>query len=224
MKEVDVARPVVEWLRAKKLEVYQEVVLGATASVADIVAEDPDSIWIIEAKTSLSWDLLAQANRRKNWGEKVSVAVPKRKWKYGTRQYVEHFLRREGFGLIYVDKRGVVTERLKPEPSGKRALWSAKLRKSLHEAQKDFIEAGTAGGGHWTPFKQTCKEVLEAVTACPGLSAKDLVDSIQHHYKSDKSAQANLLKWTREGVVPGVEVRGTGRKSFFYPAGSTTPS
>jgi len=222
MKETDVARPVVKWLREKGREVYQEVVLGQLASVADIVVEEPDSIWIIEAKTSLSWDLLAQANSRKNWAERISVAVPSRKWKWKTRQYIEYLLRREGIGLIEVGKNGRVHEVLRPEQSGKKALYSAKLRKSLHPAQKDFIEAGTAGGGHWTPFKETCKQALEAVTKNPGLPVKELVDSIQHHYRTDNSARSNLIKWGRKGVIPGVKVRQKGRKVLFYP-GSTTP-
>ena len=84
---------------------------------------------------------------------------------------------------------------------------------SPEEGQKHFAEAGTDKGGHWTPFKQTCLEVRAMVTSNPGISAKDLVNSIKHHYKTERSAMGSLAKWTREGVVPGVALR-NGR---YYP-------
>lgn len=205
-----------------QLEVYQEVALSVGGgSVIDIVADEGASLWAIEAKTSLSWDLLAQAANRKRWAHKVSVAIPYRKWKSPTRSYVEDLLRREGIGLIMVGKAGSVTFVVAPEFRRKVNDIRGGLRAMLNEAQKTFVEAGTAGGGHWTPFKQTCAEVLRVVKREPGIQAKELVESISHHYRKDSTAKACLIKWGRKGIIPEVELRQEGKYLYFHPKDET---
>jgi hypothetical protein len=240
MKEVDVARPVVEWLRSQDYEVYQEVILGRGGgdAVADIVAVQQEEVWIIETKTSLSWDVLAQADNRKRWAHKVSVAVPVKKpkklnrnnWskglyfagKHDVRRYTEKLLEGEAIGLLVVrDWMGPpVFEQVEASrPKGRtNGMWAPKLLDGLHEAQKNYVEAGSANGGHWTPYKETCKAVLEAVTSNPGIGTKDLVSIIKHHYASESSARSALAKRAQEGLIPGVEVRKKKNRIRFYPA------
>lgn len=216
MKETDVARPVVQYLEDRGLNVYQEVLLKGTSSVADIVAVENDSAWIVEVKVTLSWDLLSQAAHRKRWAQCVSIAVPYRKWNYKTKTYLKGMLHREGFGLLFVKDNGTVVE-VVPPPLLNDVWHSKKLIASLNDAQKSFSEAGTAGGGHWSPFKQTCIHIAEQVRSNPGITLKDLVPSIDHHYKTEASAKGSIMKWAKKGVIDGITIRKSNGEWCLYP-------
>ena len=209
--EADVARPVVAWLREMGFEVYQEVSLGAGRGVADIVAMMNGVTWIIETKTSLSWDVLEQADNRKRWGHKVSVACPRR---YKSSRYPERILGMVGVGLIYVSATMREVDEV-IEPQFRRRVTC--IKKYLNEEQKTYVEAGTAGGGHWSPFKETCKELLRVVKEKPGISVKDAIATMtKHHYRTNKTAAACIVQWANVGKIPGVELRQEGKKRTLH--------
>ena len=204
--EADVARAVVEHLRKDGHEVFQEVDLGRGR--ADIVAKK-GSIWIIESKVTLSWDLVGQGLDRFNWAEKVSLAVPKRSWGKDARKAVWATLKAHGLGLILVDEKGGVTEAIAPVVQGT-PKWAGRLQ--LHQEQKHFVEAGTKGS-YWTPFKGTCRNLLEFVSSNPGQSLVTAIEAIDHHYKNAASAKSSLTKYLKRGVITDIELRG----SCLYP-------
>ncbi|TXH14611.1 MAG: hypothetical protein E6R03_08830 [Hyphomicrobiaceae bacterium] len=104
--EVELARPVVQWLRARDFEVHQEVVTGEGR--ADIVVVLPSrALWIIECKNALTFDLLDQAERQHRCAHYVSVAVPAVQRKHreeGGRALAYRWLRDHGIGLLEVER------------------------------------------------------------------------------------------------------------------------
>lgn len=106
--EVELARPVVRWLRARDYEVHQEVVTGEGR--ADIVVVLPDrTLWIIECKNALTFDLLDQAERQHRCAHYVSVAVPAVQRQGGLQQkggrvLANRWLQEHGIGLLEVER------------------------------------------------------------------------------------------------------------------------
>lgn len=215
MKETDVARPVVAWLQAQHWEVYQEVQLRA--GIADIVAVMDRRVWIFEAKTSLSLAVLAQADRWRPYAHWSSVVVPVRIRGYDCRQFAQNVCRDRGIGIIEVYPRQEWHDpfELVAASLNRKALATGIL-KSLREQHKTYAEAGSANGRHWTPFKQTCRDVLVYVYDHPGCILKELIDKVSTHYASKSGARASLSHWAQAGKIPGIRTEHDGRFLRFY--------
>lgn len=216
MKEVEVAKPVVDWLTAQGWDVYQEVDPKTASGIADIVAVSGGLTWIIECKTSMSLALLEQAMRWKPYGNYVSVATPWPKRGGGGRRAAESFLRHHGIGKLSV-KRGDAHSQIPPHLN-RRIIPT--VRDSLNDHQKTYAMAGNADGRRWTPFQQTCVELLRVVKAEPGLSMKEVMGRVKHHYCSDSTARSTIARYltTGHGIIKGVEARKEGRFLRLYPS------
>jgi hypothetical protein len=92
------------------------------------------------------------------------------------------------------------------------------LKEALHEEQKTFAPAGSRGGKHWTPYKSTCRALLAEVKQEPGISLRDALGKITHHYASATSARACLARLVEEGLVPGVRLTREEKEVRLYPA------
>lgn len=213
-KETDVGRTVVSWLRDLGWTVYQEVI----GIHADIVAVQEryhaaPLVWIIECKTSLNLKVICQAIDRSYWAHRVSVAVPRRSFP----RFAETILRSVGIGLLTVESGGgFVAETV--HPSFRRDALVKETFKSLHDEQKTFCDAGSPGGLHWSPFKETCRRIREAVNATPGAWLRDVLKDVGHHYSNNSTAAACLAKWISLGKVSGVRHEiGHDRKFRLYP-------
>ena len=192
IKETDLAFRVVNWLDSQHWDVYQEVQINS--SIADIVAVQGRLVWIVECKTSLSLSLIAQAIEWIHHAHFVSVAVPIRRQPYQTKaQFVaKNILKHYGIGLLRVPYNSQNLNEHSVKPKINRFARSECVKKMLNEKQKHWAPAGSQGG-YWTPFKQTCREVVRIVNKNPGIILKDLIDKLDHHYASDKSAKACIL-------------------------------
>lgn len=219
--ETTLAAAVVAWLEAQGWDVYQEVQPSRwAAGVADIVAAMPPIVWVVECKTRFSLDVMAQAYAWRHMAHLVSIAVPvgggKRHGSFSRRVLSDY-----GLGLIEVDARlGQSThiyQRVTPalHRGAKRV---DVMRKALIPERKTFAPAGNNYGARWTPFQQTCRAVREVVAERPGLTLKELVDGIEHHYANDKSAISSLKHWLDGGKVEGVRIVYEGRAVRVYPA------
>lgn len=206
MREVEVAEKLVAWLGTKGLAAYQEVVLPTTG-IADVVCNTPNGLWIIEVKTRLSFELLYQAKARLRFARYVSVAVPSSQ-KTRARRYAIDIVRKEGIGYIEVGARSV--REIASAPLNETAD-ERKLAASLNTAQLDYLPAGSRGGGHWTPFKQTCEDLLRVVNENPGLTIPEALGLIDHHYKSTRSGSAAIKKYILKGVIKTVSLNHEGR-------------
>lgn len=202
--ETELAEPVIAWLEDLGWEVFQEVEAHAGGPRADIVARRGPVVWAIEVKRSLSLKLLGQGHVWKQWAHRVSVAYPS--GRRSTSAPALRLARLDGLGLIEVQRPtgwGNVVERARGD-FRRRIVRPPRLT----EPHKTFAKAGNADGRRWSPFRATCEAVLAAVTETPGLTISEVVEKVEHHYASPKSARGSLLTWARAGKLEGVVARG----------------
>lgn len=190
MKETELAKSVITWLLNQNWDVYQEVQFDPGSAIADIVAVRNNTLWIIECKTTYSFDVLEQATR---WPVHFrSVAVP---WTRTHRNYhVAEFYYRVGVLSV----RGDDVNELRHAPlylHGRQGCRQAKrYRESLLELHKTYAPAGSRGGRHLTPYKLTMMAVRDVIQKNPGCSIGFLYDTLGNmHYSSKDSFKGNLL-------------------------------
>jgi len=213
LREVDVARPIIPWLEERGWDVYQEV------SDYDIVAVTGHIVWIVEVKTSLSTKLCAQAFDRCRYAHYVSVAVPATERRDDGHNWAESRLAERGIGVFTVNLRGGVWVRAESMPAlHRKPLYTKRLLASLRPEHKTHCEAGTPGGGGWTPWKGTCKSIVRKVAEHPGITLKELLGGEEghYHYANAQSARTSLSHWLRLGKIPGIECRHDGRHLRLY--------
>lgn len=204
--ETQVAAPVVEWLQSLDWDVYQEVQVPGYQR-ADIVAARGPLLWVVEAKTSLSLQLLDQACGWLKVANYVSIATPFCSYRVEHNRFVGRYLRDLGIGRFRVRGSGGKYDPIRAEEvdnaAFRRRVESSELRSSLNEAQKRQA-AGSPGGGYWTPFRQTCDNLREFLKANGPCSLRVAIDSIKHHYKRQSTAQGSMRAWIKAGKVKGV--------------------
>jgi len=205
MKETDLAEKVILWLQDQRWDVYQEVTMTG-GSCADIVAVQGKIVWIIECKMSASLSVVEQAYRWSRTANYVSVAVPKPSF------FFEKVCRKFGIGVL--SARREVNEIVSPKLI---RISTEKYRSKLLPEHKTYAKAGNADGRRWSPFKNTCLNILNSVRRSPGICMKDLIASTDHHYHTPSTARQCLVKFIEAGIVPGVKVVRDGRFMRVYP-------
>lgn len=222
MTETELAAAVCKYLEDLQFEVFKEVQCEYGGPIVDIVARRGRLLWAVECKTQLNATVCAQAERHLRDANLVSIAVPtsRNRTNYVVKSWLERTAKDQGIGIIQVDRwewqdpadRLIVEESARPKFRRKR---SRMLEKTLHEGHKNYAEAGNAEGLRWSPFKATCDKVLSFVKRNPGCTVAELIEEIDHHYRSVTSAKQSIVKWARLGKVPGVRVE-EGRPVRLY--------
>jgi len=201
LREIDIAAPIVAYLKDLRWEVYQEVVLRG--AVADIVAVQCGIVWIVETKVAGSLALLYQARRwlRSSYASMVSVGVPRSKYEFG------EVCRDLGVGILHAGPRDYGSpfcdEYVQPRYVRLKTCPTLAL---LHEAQKTECAAGASGGGHYTPFKQTCKNLREFLAINGPATIEECIKNTSHHWRTPSSARQCLASWARRNVLIGVRI------------------
>jgi len=90
------------------------------------------------------------------------------------------------------------------------------LLSSLRPEHKTWALAGNDDSDRYSPFKDTCRQILRLVKKNPGCDLKFLVENVRHHYSSSASFKSAIPKWIMLGKVPGLRVEKLGRKNIFY--------
>ncbi len=213
--EVAIGKPVIAWLQRDGWDVFQEV-QPSGGSVADIVAVKDNTTRVIELKSSLSFELLAQASHWRLRATEVYVAVPHAKRSDG-RNMAMHVFKSYGIGIFEVHDpshleaygednpadRARVLLQCTPDPSADGSYFLGKLRPE----HKTFAEAGSSSGGHFTEFKATCERLRQTVAKDPGITVRGAVLVTKHHYSTNKSAQVHLGKLIEKGVIKGISAK-----------------
>lgn len=210
--ETVLGRQVVSWISCQEWTVYQEVQVFRGGQIADIVAERAGLLWVVEVKASLSLGVMDQAWGWKPYAQFVSVAVPA-----ATRRpsILSAVLNHLAIGWLSIQDFDVV-ERVSPPLN--RWARTARLKNVLTPEHKTFAEAGNSYGRRLTPWSMTCDRVRRKVRECHGLTLKELVSDLQHHYHSDATARSALYQWLRLGKVRGVEMRKEGNVLRLFPS------
>ena len=214
--ETELCERLCEWLVAKGWELYFEVDFG---TIADIVARKDDLLWVIECKLTCSLDLIAQGIGRKPYADFVSIAFPERRTRWGGWVAVRAALSYAGVGALEVIPEstfggGMIVKR-KLDPVCQHRI-SDRLFDALNERQKTYAKPGNSDGARWSPYKNTCEQLLELVKGNEGIALKAAVEKIKHHYSSKASAENSLRTWIKEGKVAGVAGRIESRKFCLY--------
>ena len=212
MTEQEIGEEVIKWLGGfPGYNVYQEV--QCAGPIADIVVILPSrASWVIELKRSCGLSVIEQAIGWIGQANYVSVATPTPKRHQGFREKLLHDY---GVGWLGVDEDSVTEI---SDAVFHRVNHRFQISKKVREEHKKYARAGSAKGGHWTPFKHTVYAVQQKVSECPGITVKDLVTGIRHHYASTATARTSIPAWIRDGVIDGVELRKEGRLLRCYPA------
>lgn len=211
--ESDYGEAVCQHLSQEGYTTHQEVLCPRQSSdrVVDIYAykgemDRPRDTWAIEVKTSFSLRVMEQAEFWKRHAERSSVAVPAGSGRLRTFSY--KVCREMGIGVLDVD----FEER--EEGNYVRKKKTASLQRGakvpeLVEAQQQY-DAGTAGGGHWTPLDRTLDRLLTYVEQNPRTLLIEAIHEIDHHYSGDPSALASLKKHIYDRKIPEIWMKREG--------------
>ena len=217
MKESDLYAPTKEWLEKHNYDVYPEIQVFDYGAVADVVAtrrvNGKPEVVIIELKTSLSVALMEQCWAWRNYAHKIYACVPALKRYTNSRPGIR-YLNRDGTGLLEVQRgtfRGTqhhVLEQLSPKVYAKPYLkWIEKLT-DLH---KEWVDGGSVGSQHLTPYKITMLGVKEYVEAHPEkwIPMKEIIEQCPHHYRGQNPMYSMVQSirefedWAEIRVVEG---------------------
>lgn len=208
--EVDIAQAVVKTLNEWQWEVYQEVI--GPGGRCDIVARNKNIIWAVECKTSFGFPVLSQAYNWIKWGcaHYVSVAVP---WKTIS-EFGKQICLNYGIGILYIANSNMEEAREIVSPRLYRKL---AYPFELHEQQKNFKQAGSPGGGHWTTFKSTVNNLINTVNRNPGIEFNKLIKELDHHYSSLSTAKSCLKGFIGTKVIPELRMATVNKKLCVFP-------
>ncbi len=198
MSEKELCKALIQYLKDFPYEIYQEV--SHMYGRADIVAKSGQILLGIEAKTTLSMAVLEQAIRSRELFHYAYIYVPRSR--NTGRGLAERICKQYGIGIFTCYQQGttfIVKEELKARLNRKALTKYV----PLHEQQKDFSEAGNNTGRYWSPFKDTCRQLINLVTSQPGLCMPygDALKKIDHHYSSLGSAKSSLKLWIGIGEL-----------------------
>lgn len=220
--ETELGAVVRQYLLDRGFLVFEEVPVKDVNASADIVGVSKDEVWVVECKLHLGLDVMAQGDRWVGHCHRTWVAVPA---KYTpTLTFAKVLLEHRGIGLLFGHDHGrsgrVVSQELaakvytEPVDIG--------LVGALHQehASGNWAPAGAQKGSRFTPYVNTCRQLLVLVTEEPGLTIKEAVGKIHHHYHTDQNAISSLLMWAKKGTILGVKAEFDGRRYRLYPSTS----
>ena len=213
--EVELGRAVTAFLQGEEWELYPEVAVRAYDSIFDLVAHRPPVFMVVELKRVLSFAVVEQAMRAREYAHCIAIGVPSVHRRPG-RAAVWSLLRSEGIGLIEATPsycEMVLAPTILRKPPRLPALQAV-----VSDPLQSTVEPGSNRGGHMTAFRRTCSRLARHVIENPGCFMRDALSAIEHHYINDASASGALSSWIRSDRVDGVRVEREGRRIRLYPA------
>lgn len=206
-KESDLAKLIIDYFEADGYEVYKEVVnTGKGKNRADVILVKNGEYTVIETKLSFGLTVIEQSFLWKPFVHFSYICIP-RSTKRNARLFGYNLCRDFGIGVIDIGKKGDI--RIVHESSYTREPELPQL----YEEQKEQ-EAGTTGNQYVTPFKITCKKLVEYVQENGEVPILTALKDIEHHYKSDASGKNALAKLIKIGVIPELDVYKDGRTTY----------
>jgi hypothetical protein len=210
MKEVELARHLINYLSQYQWEIYQEVETGRP----DIVMTLDKLVWVIEVKMSFGLAVIEQACRWTAFAHRVCIAVPRPR--RGERAFREKLCRTLGIGLFYVTPQYV---EVAVHPVLHRNVVTRLITNKLVAAQKTWGEAGNNTHQYYTPFRNTVANLVEYVTTHPGTTLKAALHEAKHHYRSDPVASSCIKKYIEKGVITQIVMTRVGKDCLLWLRG-----
>jgi len=199
MKEEELALYVVKHFENLGYEVYKEVALFGGGSIkADIYCQKNGETISIETKMGMGLKVIEQAWRWRMNANFSYICCPyKRNADYS---FALEICRDHGIGVIFFHKNGHLEVKVYP------TLNEDPDNPKLYEEQKDSV-AGNGRSEFVTPFKLTCKQLIDYITVKGGkVGVKEAIRNIKHHYANENSAESCLKKMVRLNVIEGVKL------------------
>lgn len=212
MIEKDIASKCIINLREWNWEIYQEVAQHATGGAprCDIIATQNKIRWAIECKASFNFKVLAQARYWRDYCHYSSICVPKYKHNREYRmaeQICNHF----GIGILVMSRNEDMVEMYKPRLNRKA------LDLKLYEDQKIIGTAGSRSENFYTNFGRTKIELINKVKQNPGIEFKELIQMINHHYRTLSAAKSCLRNYIGTSVIPELKIEVIDNKLCVFP-------
>lgn len=189
---------------------HEEV--GISGVSCDLVYENGERVFTVEAKTELNYKVFAQASRWRNVATASYIAVPAsalKDWFYSPKKVI---LEELGLGLIVVDEQYARFAR-GYDPFEKDVYGGANSGIYLFPADLDYWKtcferigenqapAGSKIGKRSTTFTRTIDALkLEAKTH-PQYNLEQLLLSVPTHYSNMASAKQAIKRYAKEGVI-----------------------
>jgi len=204
LSEIELASVVVDWLEGRGYDVFQEVELRAQGQRADIVARHGPELTIVEVKVSSSLALLYQAMERRRLAHRIYVAVPR-----ASLAMIDVY-EELGIGVLVVRSYDPcystdVSSVKEVAPSRRWNSRPLKLASRLREEHKTSAPAGSRGG-HWSHWRDTCARITRLAAGSPGVTLKEALHQVSHHYASDRIAVTSMADHIRAGRVLGLRL------------------
>ena len=220
--EAILASKVVAWLRDQHWDVWQEVSVpwAGQYPTCDIMARNDNAIWVVECKMSRSLALLDQAIWWSSFVDFVSVAVPAVQVRPGCHlkesRAWNHIIRDYGIGKLVVDNFSVSNETAPNRHRNKGRPSMNVMHEVLDQMPQNYGTAGAKETPRWSPFAVTRDKLMQIVTAEPGISFRDALAKLDHHYASDATARSSIRKWIGVGSIK-LNLRRDGRRLLLFP-------
>lgn len=211
----------VSWLTEWKWDVWQEVSPNRSDDRADIVAVRDRRVMVVEAKKSLTFDVIYQADR---WSAHYrAVVVPYARPSEG-RALAGRVCEWLGLGLYeaYIWDHDV-KETIPPRLHRQYHASSTRMIEALADFPRSYVAAGSPTGGHWSKYRGTMDRVWAYVKANPGCTVRDVVKDVKHHYASPQSAVSAIPKWLTTIEKDRFRVEVDGRTLRLYVVVGTGP-
>lgn len=182
-------------------DVYQEVPLG---NRADLVGVRGKLVCVVECKTSLTIDVIAQAEHWRPYAHYRYVAVPRSR---SNRALAREILLERGIGLIEeeVTTFAPLNRHARPE----------KLLAVLRPEHKTYAAAGSQGS-YWSPWRDSVARIKRMVQQRPGIELKELVQLVPHHWASAASAKSSIARQIACGVISGLRLETVAKSTRVY--------
>lgn len=223
--ETQLATAFMTHLESLGWDCYPEVAVNRGGNRADIIAYRKPLVWVIEAKLSLNEAVCEQATAWLHWAHIVSVLAP-----WGRSHPVfERYCRSLGIGIIAARRHTTTRAQVEHEFIDFDNRVEAQLHRSvfqngryiaerLHPDMKRYAPGTNAQFS--SPWRRTMDAAVELVLKNPGVGVKEIVAAIKHHYHSDATARACLVKWLQ--ADKRVRCEQHGRALRFFAPGETT--
>lgn len=223
MKESEMGQWLIEWLQKNHPEwdIYQEIRPSkyAGSPVADLVLiNEADEVWVIELKKSLGLNVIRQAENWRVSYRSIAVFLPKSTQARDNADWwlVKIYALFKIGSFVFADYG--IRERLPPKLLEDSPFQNQRFLEICRSGKtKGYANAGQQSGGHWTPYKETMKQVRLYIQIHPGCGVGDIVNALgKLHYSSVHSARTNLVKNLNELEQDWCEVKRKGTFDTFY--------